>query len=90
MGEGLPALAINIGLILVILFIVADNIVAVWIILIELVVASLLSTFLILSHDVIRIEHGFILAFWIKSELLFASSIGLLSTEFDHSFSELV
>ena len=90
MGEGLPALPINVRLILIILFIVANNIVAVWIILIELIVASLLSTLLIFPHDVIRIEHRFVLAFWIKSELLFASSIGLLSTELNHSFGELV
>ena len=65
--KSFPALLVNTSLVLVVSLVVAHNIVAVWPIL-KLVKRALLSAFVILWHDVIRVKHGVMICLLIQSE----------------------
>ena len=86
----MPTLTVDIGLILVVLLVVAHDIVAVWIVFIELIVGGLLGTFLVFKDDVVRVEHGFVLALLVQPELLLSSTICLLRAQFNHGLGKFV
>ena len=76
-------------LVLVVLFVVTDDIVAVWIILVKRIVCCLLGTLLLFSHDIVRVEDGLMFAFLVESELLFARGVCLRGGQLDDSLCEL-
>lgn len=88
--ECLPALPIYPCLILVIAFVVTDDVVTVWVSFEEGLVSCLLGTLLLLWHDVVRIKHSFKLGFLVETELLFTRLVCLLRAHFDDSLSEFV
>ena len=90
LGKGLPALSIDPRLILVVLPVVTHDVVAVRIVFVELIVGRLLGTFLLLQDDVVRIEHGLVLALRVQSELLFTARICVLRAQLDDGLRELV
>ena len=90
LGKRLPTLTVDIGLILVVLLVVAHDIVAVWIVFVELIVGGLLGTFLVFKDDIVRVEHGFVLALLIQPKLLLSSTICLLRAQFNHGLGEFV
>ena len=59
--------------------IITDDVVAISVIFVESFVGILDLTFLALLYDVVGIEHGLMLAFSVKAELLFAACVRLRS-----------
>ena len=73
----LPALAIDCRLVAVMPLVVTDDVVAISVIFVESFVGILDLTFLALFYDVVGIEHGLMLAFGVKAELLFTACVRL-------------
>jgi len=90
LSHGLPALAIDCCLVLVVTQIVADNVVAVRVILVELVVGGLRGALLPLLDDIVGVEHGLVLSLCVQSELLLSTRISLGGRQLDHCLGELL
>ena len=59
--KSLPALSIDTSLVLVILLVITDDIVAIRIVFIKLIVCSLLFNFLVPWYDIIGVKHSLML-----------------------------
>ena len=77
-------------MVFIVALVVTDNIIAILIIFVELIVSRLRSTLLIFLHDIVRIEHRLMLAFHVKAELLLTALICLLSRQLDDRLRELL
>lgn len=86
----MPALAIDVCLVLVVVLVVADHVVAILVVFVKLIVSGLLRTLLLFEHDVVGVKHGLVFALRIKPELLLAACIRLLCAQFDDRLGKLV
>ena len=90
LGVSLTTLLVNSCLVFVILLVVTDDIVAVWIALIEFVIGCILGTFLVFHHNIVRVKHGFIILLLVQSELFLPAGVGRLRAQLNDCFSELI
>ena len=90
LGVSFATLLVNSGLVFVILLIVTDDIVAVWIALIEFVISCILGTLFVFHYNIVWVKHGFIILLLVQSELFLPAGVGRLRAQLNDCFSELI
>ena len=70
--------------------IVSDDIIAVSVVLVELIISCLGRTLLLFLHDIVWVKHGLMFSLCIQTELLLATRVCLGGREVNHGLRELI